>query len=48
MSVTKACSTLTDIVALQVDLLRGQKTDKGDVSLQPEELEAMDNVLTAK
>lgn len=32
----------------QVDLLRGQKTDKVDVTLQPEELEAMENVLPAK
>ena len=46
MSFIKAFSTLSDILALQVDLLRGQKTDKVDVSLQPEELE--DNVLTAK
>ncbi|KAI6703794.1 hypothetical protein NL676_012930 [Syzygium grande] len=34
--------------AKRVDLLRGQKTDKVDVTLQPEELEAMDNVLAAK
>lgn len=32
----------------QVDLLRGQKTDRVDVSLQPEELDAMENVLPAK
>lgn len=32
----------------QVDLLRGQKTDKVDVTLRPEELEAMENVLPAK
>lgn len=32
----------------RVDLLRGQKTDRVDVSLQPEELELMDNVLPAK
>uniref|UniRef100_A0A803LLD4 PSP proline-rich domain-containing protein n=1 Tax=Chenopodium quinoa TaxID=63459 RepID=A0A803LLD4_CHEQI len=32
----------------QVDLLRGQKADKVDVSLQPEELETIDNVLAAK
>lgn len=32
----------------QVDLLRGQKSDKVDVTLQPEELEAMENVLPAK
>lgn len=32
----------------QVDLLRGQKSDKVDVTLQPEELEVMDNVLAAK
>ncbi|KAI3718888.1 hypothetical protein L6452_19773 [Arctium lappa] len=32
----------------RVDLLRGQKTDRVDVSLQPEELEAMENVLPAK
>lgn len=34
--------------AKRVDLLRGQKTDRVDVSLQPEELELMDNVLPAK
>ncbi|KAH9606424.1 hypothetical protein KSS87_015067 [Heliosperma pusillum] len=34
--------------AKRVDLLRGQKTDKIDVSLRPEELEAMDDVLSAK
>lgn len=33
---------------LQVDLLRGQKTDRVDVTLQPEELDALDNVLPAK
>ena len=32
----------------QVDLLRGQKTDRVDVSLQSEELDAMENVLPAK
>jgi splicing factor 3B subunit 2 len=34
--------------AKRVDLLRGQKTDRVDVSLQPEELDAMENVLPAK
>ncbi|EOA21691.1 hypothetical protein CARUB_v10002116mg [Capsella rubella] len=34
--------------AKRVDVLRGQKTDQVEVSLQPEELEAMDNVLPAK
>ncbi|THG15261.1 hypothetical protein TEA_029703 [Camellia sinensis var. sinensis] len=34
--------------ARRVDLLRGQKSDKVDVTLQPEELEVMDNVLHAK
>ncbi|KAB1199174.1 Splicing factor 3B subunit 2 [Morella rubra] len=34
--------------AKRVDLLRGQKTDKVDVTLQPEELEVMENVLPAK
>ncbi|KAK4271503.1 hypothetical protein QN277_020191 [Acacia crassicarpa] len=34
--------------AKRVDLLRGQKADKVDVTLQPEELEAMENVLPAK
>lgn len=34
--------------AKRVDLLRGQKADKVDVSLDPEELDAMDNVLAAK
>ncbi|KAL9247112.1 hypothetical protein vseg_020577 [Gypsophila vaccaria] len=34
--------------AKRVDLLRGQKADKVDVSLRPEELEAMDDVLSAK
>lgn len=32
----------------QVDLLRGQKADKVDVTLAPEELDAMENVLQAK
>lgn len=32
----------------QVDLLRGQKSDKVDVTIQPEELEVMDDVLAAK
>ncbi|GAA0180800.1 hypothetical protein LIER_42266 [Lithospermum erythrorhizon] len=32
----------------QVDLLRGQKSDRVDVTLAPEELELMDNVLPAK
>ncbi|GMQ06358.1 hypothetical protein CsSME_00050986 [Camellia sinensis var. sinensis] len=32
---------------LIVDLLRGQKSDKVDVTLQPEELEVMNNVLHA-
>ncbi|KAL7176010.1 hypothetical protein ACSBR2_029564 [Camellia fascicularis] len=31
-----------------VDLLRGQKSDKVDVTLQPEEWEVMNNVLHAK
>ena len=46
----KALSTLIDICwfCLQVDLLRGQKADKVDVSLQPEELELMENVVPAK
>ncbi|GLT63760.1 hypothetical protein SLA2020_362990 [Shorea laevis] len=34
--------------AKRVDLLKGQKSDKVEVSLQPEELEVMDNVLPAK
>ncbi|XP_010449023.1 PREDICTED: splicing factor 3B subunit 2 [Camelina sativa] len=34
--------------AKRVDLLRGQKTDRVDISLQPEELDAMENVLPAK
>lgn len=44
------CISLVDSSAffLQVDLLRGQKSDKVDVTLQPEELEAMENVLPAK
>lgn len=33
---------------LQVDLLKGQKSDRVDVTLAPEELELMDNVLPAK
>ncbi|KAL7211734.1 hypothetical protein ACSBR2_014571 [Camellia fascicularis] len=33
---------------LNVDLLRGQKSDKVDVTLEPEELEVMNNVLHAK
>ena len=32
----------------QVDLLKGQKTERVDVSLQPEELDALENVLPAK
>ncbi|TKY66412.1 splicing factor 3B subunit 2 [Spatholobus suberectus] len=32
----------------RVDLLRGQKSDKVDVTLFPEELDAMENVLPAK
>lgn len=32
----------------QVDLLRGQKSDRVDVTLAPEELELVDNVLPAK
>ncbi|KAI5590756.1 hypothetical protein Peur_053495 [Populus x canadensis] len=32
----------------RVDLLRGQKTDRVDVTLLPEELEVMDNVLPSK
>ncbi|KAL7253453.1 hypothetical protein ACSBR1_007899 [Camellia fascicularis] len=38
-------STLEDAC---VDLLRGQKSDKVDVTLQPEEWEVMNNVLHAK
>ncbi|XP_052183349.1 uncharacterized protein LOC127795607 [Diospyros lotus] len=34
--------------AKRVDLLKGQKSDRVDVTLQPEELEVMDNVLPAK
>lgn len=34
--------------AKRVDLLRGQKADKVDVFLQPEELEVIDNVLAAE
>ncbi|GAB2232973.1 hypothetical protein Droror1_Dr00002186 [Drosera rotundifolia] len=34
--------------AKRVDLLRGQKADKVDVTLLPEELDALDNVLAAK
>ncbi|CAN7071062.1 unnamed protein product [Brassica oleracea var. botrytis] len=34
--------------ARRVDLLKGQKTDRVDVSLQPEELDALENVLPAK
>ncbi|WZZ09285.1 hypothetical protein YC2023_095206 [Brassica napus] len=34
--------------AKRVDLLKGQKTDRVDVSLQPEELDALENVLPAK
>ncbi|CAD5193051.1 unnamed protein product, partial [Musa acuminata subsp. malaccensis] len=34
--------------AKRVDLLRGQKSDKVDVTIQPEELEVMDDVLAAK
>lgn len=35
-------------LSFQVDLLRGQKSDRVEVSLNPEELEVMDNVLPAK
>ncbi|KAL0353124.1 UNVERIFIED_CONTAM: Splicing factor 3B subunit [Sesamum angustifolium] len=34
--------------AKRVDLLRGQKSDKVDVTLAPEELDVMENVLPAK
>ncbi|KAG6416563.1 hypothetical protein SASPL_123995 [Salvia splendens] len=34
--------------AKRVDLLKGQKSDKVDVTLAPEELDAMENVLQAK
>ncbi|KAL2473318.1 proline-rich spliceosome-associated (PSP) family protein [Forsythia ovata] len=34
--------------AKRVDLLRGQKSDRVDVTLAPEELDVMDNVLPAK
>ncbi|XP_058196755.1 uncharacterized protein LOC131312791 isoform X2 [Rhododendron vialii] len=34
--------------AKRVDLLKGQRSDRVDVTLQPEELELMDNVLPAK
>ncbi|KAL3519703.1 hypothetical protein ACH5RR_017852 [Cinchona calisaya] len=40
--------TQDKIAAKRVDLLRGQKTDRVDVTLAPEELELMDNVLPAK
>ena len=33
---------------VQVDLLKGQKIGKVDVTLQPEELEAIENVVLAK
>jgi len=33
---------------LQVDLLQGQKSDKVDVTIQPEEMEVMDDVVAAK
>ena len=33
---------------LQVDLLKNQKSDKVDVTIHPEELEVMDDVLAAK
>ncbi|KAL6991028.1 hypothetical protein U1Q18_009151 [Sarracenia purpurea var. burkii] len=38
----------TAAAAKRVDLLKGQKSDRVDVTLQPEELELMDNVLPAK
>ncbi|CAL5441817.1 unnamed protein product [Camellia sinensis] len=37
-----------NFIGPNVDLLRGQKSDKVDVTLQPEELEVMNNVLHAK
>jgi hypothetical protein len=40
--------SVTCVNLLQVDLLRGQKTDRVDVTLLPEELEVMDNVLPSK
>ena len=43
-----SCFILSAFLHFQVDLLRGQKSDKVDVTLQPEELEAMENVLPAK
>jgi hypothetical protein len=36
------------VVLFQVDLLKNQKADKVDVTIQPEELEVMDDVLAAK
>ncbi|KAF2303373.1 hypothetical protein GH714_017534 [Hevea brasiliensis] len=43
-----ASGTQDKSAAKRVDLLRGQKTDRVDVTLQPEELDALDNVLPAK
>jgi hypothetical protein len=39
---------ITFVGLLQVDLLKNQKADKVDVTIQPEELEVMDDVLAAK
>ncbi|XP_020571881.1 splicing factor 3B subunit 2 [Phalaenopsis equestris] len=45
---TYVLGTQEKAAAKRVDLLRGQKSDKVDVTIQPEELEVMDDVLAAK
>lgn len=40
--------SILQYIIQQVDLLRGQKADKVDVTIQPEELDLMDEVLPAK
>ena len=42
-SLSFSCGSL-----LQVDLLKNQKSDKVDVTIHPDELEVMDDVLAAK
>lgn len=48
INVTFLLMSLFNCLFCQVDLLRGQKSDKVDVTLAPEELDVMENVLPAK
>ena len=46
--VVNGTGTHDKTAAKRVDMLRGQKSDKVDVTLQPQELELMENVLPTK